>query len=148
MTTSDLPTDARVLDTRIPEHYVEGLDYGRHVTTPGWTGYYVRPKGSALPFMVARMDPEADAPDLAELEDEIAARPAEAERVAAAYRCDGQRFYHPVSGQPLDEYCEAAGGYFEHTEGVYRYEFADGSAIVVNDGSWDIEGHKPFTWRE
>jgi len=69
---NDLPSDARVLDTRIPEHYVEGLDYGRHVTTPRWTGYYVRPAGSALPFMVARIDPTMDYLDLEDLEDEIA----------------------------------------------------------------------------
>jgi len=148
MTTNDLPSDAPVLDTRIPDHHaVDGLDYGRHVTTPRWTGYYIRPTGSALPFMVARLDPTADDPDLTELEDEIAARATEAERVAAAYCGDGQRYYHPVSGQPLDEYCEAVGGYFEHTGSLARYEFADDSAIVLAEGGWDIEGDEPFSWR-
>ena len=148
MATNDLPYNERVLDTRIPEHHpVNDLEYGRHVSTPRWTGYYVRPVGSALPFMVARMDPTVDELDLADLADEIAARATEAERVAAAYCGDGQRFDHPVSGQPLDEYCEAAGGSFEHTEGLYRYEFADGSAIVIDDGGWDLEGDEPFSWQ-
>ena len=147
MATNDLPYNERVLDTRIPERHVDGLEYGRHVSTPRWTGYYVRPEGSALPMMVARLDPTADDPDLAELEDEIATRSTEAERVAAAYCDDGQRFAHPVSGQPLDEYCEETGGFFAHPVGLDRYEFADGSAIVIADGGWDIEGNEPFTWR-
>ena len=90
---------------------------------------------------------ERYAPDVAGLEDEANARATEAERVAAAYCGDGQRFYHAVTGEPLDDYCEAAGGFFEHTEGLERYEFADGSAIVIDDGGWDIEGHEPFTRR-
>ncbi len=147
MTTNDLPTDARVLDTRIPEHYVEGLDYGRHVSTPRWTGYYVRPEGSALPFMVARMDPEADAPDVADLEDEAAARATEAERVAAAYCGDGQRFDHPLSGESIHDYCAARAVCTQvSADHRQRFVFEDGSAIVIDDGGWDIEGDEPFSW--
>jgi len=33
---NDIPNGEATLATRIPEHHtVQGLDYGRHVTTPG-----------------------------------------------------------------------------------------------------------------
>lgn len=61
---NDIPAGAHVLATRIPEYRcVEGLEYGRHVSAPGWSGYYVRPADSDLPMAIARMDPTAREPD-------------------------------------------------------------------------------------
>ena len=149
MATNDLPYNERVLDTRIPErHPVNDLEYGHHVSTPRWTGYYVRPAGSALPFMVARMDPTVDDFDLAELEGEMNTLAAEAERVAAAYCGDGQRFDHPVSGESIHDYCAARAVHIQlSADGRQRFAFEDGSAIVIDDGGWDIEGNEPFSWR-
>ena len=100
---NDLPAGERVLATCIPERRtVEGLDYGRHVSTPGWSGYYVRPSDCDMPMMVARLDPEHLDGD-AETVDAITAEMGEllttAERVAVAFCCDGQRFEHPTTGQ-------------------------------------------------
>ena len=148
MTTNDLPYNERVLDTRIPEHHVDGLEYGRHVTTPRWTGYYVRPAGSALPFMVARMDPTVDYLDLMDLEHEMSTLAADAERVAAAYCGDGQRFDHPVSGESIDDYCAARAVCVQvSADNLHRFVFEDGSAIVIDDGGWDIEANEPFSWQ-
>ena len=59
--TNDMPYNEHVLSTRIPEgHTVAGLEYGRHVSTPGWTGYYVRPSGSDLELAVARQTRASD----------------------------------------------------------------------------------------
>ena len=149
MTTNDLPHNARVLETRIPEHHpVNGLEYGRHVSTPRWTGYYVRPAGSALPMMVARMDPTIDELDLAELEDEMNTLAADAERVAAVFYGDGQRFDHPVSGESIHDYCAARAVCVQVApDNRQRFVFEDGSAIVIDDGGWDIEANEPFSWR-
>ena len=58
---NNLPDGEQVLATRIPEgRTVDGLEYGRHVSAPGWSGYYVRPSGSPLPMMVARLTPTED----------------------------------------------------------------------------------------
>ena len=149
MTTNDLPYNERVLDTRIPEHHPgDDLEYGRHITTPRWTGYYVRPAGTALPFMVARVDPTIDDFDLAELEDEMNTLATEAERVSAAYCGDGQRFGHPVSGESILDYCEARAICVQvSADGRYRFVFKDGSAIVTDDGGWDLERDEPFSWQ-
>ena len=29
---------------------------------------------------------------------------------------------------------------------MVRYEFSDGSAIVISGDAWDIEGETPFSW--
>lgn len=50
---------AIILNTRIPEHRVEGLEYGAHVTGRGWSGYYVRPVGDER-WGVARETPASD----------------------------------------------------------------------------------------
>ncbi len=145
---NDLPTDARVLDTRIPEHHVDGLEYGRHVKTPRWTGYYVRPAGSPLPMMVARMDPTVDDPDLTDLEEEMGMLAADAELVAAAFSGDGQRFNHPLSGESIHDYCATRAVCTQvSADHRQRFVFEDGSAIVIDDGGWDIEGNEPFTRR-
>jgi hypothetical protein len=53
--------NAPILATRIPEgRAVEGLEYGAHYSSRGWTGYHVRPTGSGLPFGVARQTPASD----------------------------------------------------------------------------------------
>lgn len=175
--TNDLPQDARVLTTRIPEsRTVEGLAYGRHVSTPGWSGYYVRPADSQLPMGVARMTPADD--ELLDDDDEIVvaidceldALATTAERVSAAFGNDGSRFEHAISGQRLEEACEDQGATIEHGVRVYspegtgsyrieagysgdhiagdpvRHVFDDGSAIVIAGGGWDIEGDEPFSW--
>ena len=53
--TNDIPAGTHVLHTRIPEgHAVQGLEYGRSVATPGWSGYYTQPADTDLPMAVAR----------------------------------------------------------------------------------------------
>lgn len=60
MATNDLPQGERVLATRIPEHRrVAGLEYGRHVSTPGWSGYYVKLPEQPV-WAVARLTPAED----------------------------------------------------------------------------------------
>lgn len=52
--------DAPILQTRIPQsRAVSGLQYGAHVTQPGWDGYYIRPLGCGR-WGVARQTPAAD----------------------------------------------------------------------------------------
>lgn len=120
MTTTDYTGDTPILNVRIPEgRTLDGIDYGAHVSKPGWTGYYVRPAGSALPAMIARQTPAADElvgddTEIAEaIESEILERSTTAERVAAAFNGDGQRFTHPVSGDELGDYCERMGATVE-----------------------------------
>lgn len=60
MTYSLTSPDAVMLDTRIPEtHQVEGLEYGRHLSGTGWSGYYVRPEGVEH-WGIARQTPASD----------------------------------------------------------------------------------------
>ena len=33
-----------------------------------------------------------------------------------------------------------------HTGTIIRYEFKDGSALVVAGDAWDLEGETPFSW--
>ncbi len=52
--------EATRLETRIPEgRKVPGLEYGAHVSGEGWSGYYVRPVGSAR-WGVARQTPASN----------------------------------------------------------------------------------------
>jgi hypothetical protein len=72
---------AVLLHTRIPEwSRVTGLEYGAHVSmgAQGWSGYYVRPPGSAR-WGLARLTPAANElpapdPDLAESLDQAIVR--------------------------------------------------------------------------
>ncbi|MQM38461.1 hypothetical protein KBTX_02472 [wastewater metagenome] len=93
MSTNDLPAGDLVLSTRIPEYStVQGLDYGRHVSSLGWSGYYVRPAGSGLPMAVARLTPASD-----ELEGDDAA-------IVAAIREELEALAsEPPAGIPLDQ---------------------------------------------
>lgn len=59
------------LRTRLPEERkVEGLDYGAHLSRPGWDGYYVRPEGTER-YAIARLTPASD--ETYETDAEIAA---------------------------------------------------------------------------
>lgn len=41
---------------------------------------------------------------------------------------------------------QAYEAYWEPDGDLIRYLFPDGSAIVVSNGCWDIEGDTPFSW--
>jgi hypothetical protein len=175
--TNDIPAGGHVLATRIPAHRtIEGLEYGRHVVTPGWSGYYVRPADSALLMAVARMTPADnelvgdDAETVEAIEAELDTLTTTAEKVAAAFGNDGQCFEHAASGQRLEAACEDQAATVEHGVREYspegngsyrvvagysgdhiagdpvRYVFPDGSAIVIAGDGWDIEGAAPFSW--
>lgn len=70
-----------------------------------------------------------------------------ADQIAAQFGNDGLN-WHDAENRHLDEVCEALtsrewrDGY--RTGDTYRYEFADGSAIVVAGDCWDVEGDEPF----
>lgn len=73
-----MTNDIRTIKTRIPEgHRVPGLEYGAHFSWVGWTGYHVRPEGTA-DWVIAQQTPAAnelvgdDAAVLAAIEDEVA----------------------------------------------------------------------------
>lgn len=71
--TNDLPTEAVTLSTGIPERTVAGPEYGRRIAMSAWSGYYIRPAGSGLPFAVARLTPaddELDGDDAAIVDDD------------------------------------------------------------------------------
>lgn len=67
---------------------------------------------------------------------------------------DGQKFEH--KGRTLDDRCRSRGASVEgRANGQWarvsqaediRYEFPDGSAIVVNGNAWDVEGSTPWSW--
>jgi hypothetical protein len=88
----------------------------------------------------------------------------DAERIASRFGNDGLRFVD-FEGTHLIDVCAAEcvawqrarsvlgeeTAYVEVSkgEGVFdatRYEFPDGSAIVVAGDAWDIEGDEPFVW--
>ena len=90
-----------------------------------------------------------------------------AEQVAARLGDDGMLFTSE-SGEDLAEVCESMGGEMakgrtrydderdcevvepvargEQIFDLIRYEFDDGSAIVIAGEQWDIEGDEPFSW--
>lgn len=89
-----------------------------------------------------------------------------AERIAEQFDNNGFRMQLD-DGQWLDDVCivqgaceeraerrysestetwEAVPSYDRTTNTFYRYEFPDGSAIVVGYDCWDIEGEKPFSF--
>lgn len=109
------------ITTRLPEsRHVEGLEYGRHVSGNGWSGYFVRPADSYLPMKMARLTPAGDELEgdddeiVAAIEAELYEVTSTAEQVAAAFLNDGQRWTHPVSGDDLSDYCERQGGVAEY----------------------------------
>jgi hypothetical protein len=76
----------------------------------------------------------------------------QAEQIAERFGNDGLRFTNEAD-ERLDDFCAALSmtGRKEWRDGhntgdVYRYVFADGSAIVVAGDGWDIEGEEPFSW--
>jgi hypothetical protein len=59
-----------------------------------------------------------------------------AERIAERYNDDGQ-CWHDSDGIHIEEACEAAGEASRDDEcDATRYDFADGSALVVGGGGW------------
>lgn len=90
-----------------------------------------------------------------------------AAQIAEQFGDDGQR-WQDDEGRALSEVCKTRSvGYakacsrwdYEQDCGVIeevargesaydliRYVFEDGSAIVITDGGWDIEGAEPFSW--
>jgi hypothetical protein len=91
-----------------------------------------------------------------------------AETIAAQFGNDGMRF-EDNQDRHLTDVCEEASVSREKGRHVYddddmlteayesiswsesiydvvRYEFADGSAIVIAGDAWDIEGAEPFSW--
>jgi len=67
---------------------------------------------------------------------------------------DGHKFEH--KGRTLADRCKKRGASVEgRSNGQWarvaeadeiRYEFRDGSAIVVNGNAWDVEGSTPWSW--
>ena len=48
---------------------------------------------------------------------------------------------------PLERVCLSNGATSERRNSDQRFEFRDGSAIVVSGGAaWDIEGPEPWSW--
>lgn len=93
----------------------------------------------------------------------------EAEKFAALFDDNGQVF-ETTDSRSFDEVMEAMGAEAEYSTRVYndtdgdyhyesgysgdytcgdpiRYEFADGSCIVVAGEAWDFEGDEQFSWR-
>lgn len=72
-----------------------------------------------------------------------------AERFAERFGNDGMNFLD-ADDIHLDDACDEIAtrewrdGY--RTGDTYRYEFEDGSAIVVAGDAWDIEGDEAFSW--
>ena len=73
-----------------------------------------------------------------------------AEMIALQFNNDGMRFIDD-NGLYIGHVCT------EHKEwkclevsynGLERYEFRDGSAIVFSGPVWDIEGSEPFSFKE
>ena len=78
-----------MLATRIPEgHKVEGLDYGAHVSRPGWNGYNVRPEGGGA-WGLARLTP---APDETEPTDAATVEAIRQELAGAGVECGAWTF--------------------------------------------------------
>ena len=60
MTNTTETGDTPILSTRIPEgRTVAGIEYGAHVSAPGWSGYYVR-TGTVPQWGIARLTPADD----------------------------------------------------------------------------------------
>ncbi len=67
-----------------------------------------------------------------------------AECIALRFQNDGQRFM--VDGDHIADVCLHTGPHPPNTIGdSERYEFSDGSAIVITGGGWDIGHPAPAT---
>jgi len=170
--------DTPILDTRIPEHRsVPGLQYGAHVSRPGWTGYYVNATGSR--WVIARQTPADnelvgdDWAILGAIIREVEALASDAERFAAVLDHDGQR-WTADDGRDFETLAADMGARIEYMGRDYvddpdtgeqverysrcprlaymagdpiRYVFPDGSVIVAAGDGWDHEGNAPGSWR-
>jgi len=69
-----------------------------------------------------------------------------AQKVSAIFRDDGTNFQSDDGN--LDDVCCQYGGHCgvaDRCGDMWRYEFADESAITGNAAGWDIEGEEPFS---
>lgn len=80
----------------------------------------------------------------------------EAARVSKMITGDGQlllgpnRRWYTQDGTHLHDLATERGATIEHhptRDYLMRYIFPDGSAIVICQGAWDVEGTKPWTWQ-
>jgi hypothetical protein len=73
----------------------------------------------------------------------------QAQQIAERFGNDGATWYD-IGGNHLDEVCEArVNRQWRHStpdDETYRYQFTDGSAIVVAGDAWDLEGTETFSW--
>lgn len=71
-----------------------------------------------------------------------------AERVACYMGNDGSKWY-TLRGTRLEDLCEGIGAYYSvrQADGIERYEFDDGSAILFKKGVWGVEGAEKWTLR-
>ena len=73
-----------------------------------------------------------------ELEAELLDALTTAQRVAAEMGQDGSRFTG-YNGVDLDEICDRlGGGLIEVHANQRRYQFADGSGVIISEDSWDL----------
>jgi len=73
-----------------------------------------------------------------------------ADRVAALFDNDGQKFNIESGAVDLENLLVFLGTTVRSSTGFaddpVRYEFRDGSAIVIAGGAWDVEGDEPYSW--
>ena len=50
-------------------------------------------------------------------------------------------------GRTLADVADEMHALFERKGDLNRHIFPDGSAVVVSEGGWDIEGDTPFSWK-
>jgi hypothetical protein len=76
-----------------------------------------------------------------------------AQEISSLLEDDGQRF-ETRDGIEIDYLCKAKRPERTFRDGygtdTYRYDFADGSAIVITDAAWDLapEGCTGFCWAD
>lgn len=99
--------DTPILDTRIPEgRTIPGVEYGAHISGPGWSGRYVR-TGTCPQWGIA-LTPASDelAGDdrdiLLALDDELEAIHAQAAYITAAIAEHGARAVHDAAMAHMD----------------------------------------------
>ena len=80
-----------------------------------------------------------------EIEAELLDALTTAQRVAAEMGQDGSRFTG-YNGVDLDEICDRLGGeLIEVHASLGRYQFADGSGVIISEDSWDL-ALDPMCW--
>lgn len=72
-----------------------------------------------------------------------------AEEIADLFGNNGMNFADCIFGTDLPTTCLNFGAFVEHkpdTTETHRYQFDDGSAIVIAGDAWDIEGKELFSF--